>query len=657
MENIEKRILELRIKLELANYQYYVLERPEMDDVSFDLMMNELKQLEIDNPEFDDVNSPTHKVGGEVIDVFEKHQHNTPMLSLDNIFSLEEFDEFDMKIAKELGKPYSYVCEVKIDGLAMSLNYNHVLDVAATRGDGNIGENVTHNIRTIKSLPKRIKYDQLEVRGEVYISKKNFESINKTVEKPYANPRNLASGSVRQLDSKVAMERKLDMFCYGLVNPDKYGLKTYYESMMFLKDNKFKINTEIKLCKDKEEVKQYIMDLTTKRDELSYEIDGIVIKVNEYELQEKLGYSSKYPKWAIAYKFASLEAESVIEDIFLTVGRTGKITPNAKIVPIELMGSVISNATLHNYDYIKEKDIRINDKVVVIKAGDIIPRIERVSEKNSDVRNTPYILPSECPACGSTLEKILNDYFCTNEECSGKKKEKLAYFVSKNCMNIEGLSEKIISKLYDLKLIENYVDIYRLKYEDLEGIEGFKEKSINKLLISISKSLNSELYRFIAALGIKNIGIENAKSLTEQYETIAELYNVKYENLVMLNGFGSVMAQSVIDFFSDEINVQRIEDIERLGLTILSDTRNRKENIFTSKSVVITGSFKNYSRDEIKDIIENVYGGKVKSAISKNIDFLIVGEKAGSKLLKAQELGINLVDENRLKENIEVGEL
>lgn len=645
-ELMKKKINELYHLLRMSNEAYYMNQAPFISDYEFDIKLKELEKLEREYPEYVQENSPTKQVGGRADERFNKVQHKTPMLSLDNVFSAADFYEFDEKVRKELGNSeYTYVCELKIDGLAMSLTYNNQLMQALTRGDGQVGENVTHNVRTIKSLPKQLEVDDtFEVRGEVYIEKEEFANIVKREEKDYANPRNLAAGTIRQLDAKLTQNRKLDMFAYGLVNPQKYGHVKYSESMSYLKELGFHINEEMTICQNADEVVKYIEKITDIRHDFGYEIDGIVIKVNEYENQRILGFTAKYPKWAIAYKFKSEEAVTKLEDIFLTVGRTGKVTPNAKLTPVELMGSTIARATLHNLAYIKQKDIRIGDEVVLIKAGDIIPRIERVETSLGE----PFVMDLHCPKCSSELVQIENDHYCQNEMCPARQLEKLIHFTSKGAMNIDGLGEKLVARFIDENLIASFSDIYQLTDEKLTGLEGFKEKSINNLLQSIENSKQTELANFIYSLGIKNVGLEVAKVITKLYPTLEQIQVLTVSELISIDGIGEVIAQSVVDYFNNEINVMEINKLIEFGIKFNEISAvETEENELTGKVIVITGSFSVYKRSEIKKRLEQM-GAKVTGSISKNTDILFAGAKAGSKLTKATELNIEIWDEEKI---------
>ncbi len=633
-----------------ANYNYYIKEDPIISDLEFDQKLKQLNELEMQYPQYKDPNSPTSKVGGEVVEGFEKIEHKNPMLSLDNAFSTEDLIAFDNRIKKELTKPFSYVCEVKIDGLAISLTYNQKLTHAITRGDGLAGENVTHNVKTIASLPTKLEYSNLEVRGEIYISKDNFERINNGIEKPFANPRNLASGTIRQLNNKYAEERKLGIFVYNLVEPEKYGIKDYYKGMIFLKELGFKINSQIEKCDDIEQVIKYVKKITQMRDTLDYEIDGIVIKVNEYEMQANLGQTSKFPKWAIAYKFPSLVATTKLNDIFWTVGRTGLLTPNANLEPVLLMGSTITRATLHNLKYITDKDIQIGDLVQVIKAGDIIPRVQEVFKKKHDNKKNQVIKPDICPVCQFSLEEKGADLFCVNQQCPSRIIEKINYFCSKKAMNIKGLGEGVIENLYNNNLINNYLDLYKLSYDDLIKLDKFQDKSINKILNSIQISLKTELYRFIMGLGINGVGVEVSKLLVEQIGGLDNIINTDFDQLIEIDGIGEVLAINIINFFNEQTNLDLINQMLNLGL-IFNDLINKQTGYFTNKNIVITGKLNLYTRDQLKELLES-YNANVRSAISSNIDYLIIGENAGSKYQKAQALNIPIITEDQLGEKL-----
>lgn len=643
---MDSRMAELYELIDKYNYHYYQLNESLISDYEFDQLLRELRDLEEEFPQFKRLNSPTQKVGGYVDQRFVKETLNPPMISLDNVFNEEELRNFDQRIKDSVKGGYSYVCELKIDGLAISLEYTPQLTKAVTRGDGKIGENVTHNVLTIKDLPKQVEQPMI-VRGEVYISKANFLKVNEFSDKEYKNPRNLASGTIRQLDSNVAKERKLDVFCYGLVNAHDYGFDTYYEAMQYLKQLGFRTNEQLKLCHSIDEVIHYINTITDMRGTLDYEIDGIVIKVNEYKLQEQLGNTSKYPRWATAYKFKSSSATTTLEDILLTVGRSGKITPNAILTPTYLMGSVISRATLHNLNYIQEKDIRIGDQVEIIKAGDVIPRVEHVvmSERKEQ---QPYIMPTTCPVCHTELIKVEADHYCPNVNCAARHEEGLVHFISRNALNIDGLGEKTIIKLIELGKVKEYVDIYRLTSDDLYELEGFKDKSVNNALNSINKSLSVNPSNFIFGIGIKHVGLETAKEIMKVVKTLTDFVNVDYETLINIPQVGDIIAKSILDYLSEEVNKSNIlMMVNEFGLKNDEPIVETIDSVFSGKTIVLTGTLSHYKRSDLKKQLEAM-GAKVSSSVSKNTDLVICGQNPGSKFDQAKALEIKVIEEDEL---------
>ena len=643
---MDSRMAELYELIDKYNYHYYQLNESLISDYEFDQLLRELRDLEEEFPQFKRLNSPTQKVGGYVDQRFAKETLNPPMISLDNVFNEEELRNFDQRIKDSVKRDYSYVCELKIDGLAISLEYTPQLTKAVTRGDGKIGENVTHNVLTIKDLPKQVEQPMI-VRGEVYISKANFLKVNEFSDKEYKNPRNLASGTIRQLDSDVAKERKLDVFCYGLVNAPDYGFNTYYEAMLYLKQLGFRTNEQLKLCHSIDEVIHYINAITDMRETLDYEIDGIVIKVNEYKLQEQLGNTSKYPRWATAYKFKSSSATTTLEDILLTVGRSGKITPNAILKPTYLMGSVISRATLHNLNYIQEKDIRIGDHVEIIKAGDVIPRVEQVV-KIERKDQQPYIMPTTCPVCHTELIKVEADHYCPNVNCAARHEEGLVHFISRNALNIDGLGEKTIIKLIELGKVKEYVDIYRLTSDDLYELEGFKDKSVNNALSSIKKSLSVNPSNFIFGIGIKHVGLETAKEIMKVVKTLTDFVNVDYETLINIPQVGDIIAKSILDYLSEEVNKSNIlMMVNEFGLKNDEPIVETIDSVFSGKTIVLTGTLSHYKRSDLKKQLEAM-GAKVSSSVSKNTDLVICGQNPGSKFDQAKALGIKVIEEDEL---------
>ena len=648
---MNKRMEELYELINRYNYEYYQENQSSISDYEFDQLLRELKDLEEKYPEYKRENSPTNTVGGFVDNRFKKENINPPMISLDNVFNEEELREFDQRIKDNVDGKYSYVCELKIDGLAISIDYDNHITRALTRGDGLVGENVTHNILTINDLPKNIN-EKLTVRGEVYISKENFLKVNRSSDKQYKNPRNLASGTIRQLDGSVAKSRGLDVFCYGLVDAKDHGFDTYYDAMMYLKSLGFRVNEELEVCNTIDEVIDYINRITKKHESLDYEIDGIVIKVNELDLQDELGNTAKYPRWATAYKFKSSAATTKLTDILLTVGRSGKITPNAILEPVYLMGSVISKATLHNMNYIIEKDIRVGDMVEIIKAGDVIPRVEKVDTKFRD-NQQPYIISDECPVCHTKLIKVDADHYCPNKECPARHEEGLIHFISRDAMNIDGLGEKTIIKLIEMGKVKKYIDIYKLTKKDLYELEGFQTKSVNNALTSISNSLNQEPYNFLFAIGIKHVGLETAKAILKDAKSLKNLLTYNYDNLIAIPSVGEVIAKSIIEYFD---NQEHVDDynlmIDEFGLNqSIKDVKVDTNNYFNDKTVVITGTLNNYKRSELKNILETK-GAKVTGSVSAKTDILVCGEAPGSKLDKAKELGIEIINEEELDKHL-----
>ena len=631
--------------LNKANYEYYVLDNPTITDQEYDRYMQELIKIEENHPEWIRDDSPTKRVGGEVISEFKKIVHEKPMLSLSNVFNEDEVRLFDEKIKKEVNP--NYVCELKIDGLSVSLLYEKgKLVRGATRGDGVTGEDITHNVKTIKSIPLVInKLIDIEVRGEIYMSKKSFNDLNKkramNNEELLANPRNAAAGSVRQLDSKVAASRNLDCFIYHLPNPNDYGIKTHYEALQFMKDLGFVVNPNIELVDDVDGVLKYIDKWTLNREKLPYEIDGIVIKTNDFKQQESLGFTSKYPKWATAYKFPALEVLTKLKDIKFTVGRTGQVTPNAVLEPVRLMGSVISRATLHNEDYVLAKHIKIGDIVSIRKAGDVIPEVVEVKKDRRNGTEIDFKMIHNCPICNSELVKKDSSYYCVNDKCDKKKIENLIHFVSRDAMYIEGFGDNIVEDFYNMGYLKSVVDFYELKQykEELMELEGFGSKSINNLLSNIEKSKNNSLERLLFGLGIRYVGSKTAKILAKNYLNIDDLMQASYEDLIKVKDIGEVIAKSVVEYFQN--NQQLIEDLKKhnINMSYLGKT-NVNEN-FAGKTFVLTGTLSSITRNEAKAKIEEL-GGNVSGSVSKKTDFVIVGENPGSKYADALKLGINI---------------
>ena len=656
---MQNRIDELVEILNEANYNYHVLDEPTITDQEYDKYLRELIDLELEYPEFIREDSPTKRIGGEVLEGFKKVTHQKPMLSLSNVFNESEIIAFDNRIRKENISP-KYVCELKIDGLSVSLYYKDgVLTTAATRGDGVIGEDITHNVKTIKTIPIKLKEKiDIEVRGEIYMSKKTLEEINKIRkergEAILQNTRNAAAGSIRQLDSKIAASRKLDSFIYHLPNPEDYGIKTHYEALEFMKSLGFKTNPNNRLVDDVNGILEFINEKSNQRKDLPYDIDGVVIKLNSLNAQKKMGYTVKYPKWATAYKFPAEEVLTKLTDIIFTVGRTGQITPNAVLEPVIVAGSTIRRATLHNEDYVIEKGLKIGDTVSIRKAGDVIPEVVEVKLDRSTGEEKDFKMISTCPICNEAIYKKNGqvDYFCMNLNCPAKKQEALCHFVSRKAMNIDGLGEKIIEDFFNLGFIKKASDIYDLKYmrDKLTELEGFGDKSIDNLLSAIENSKTNSLEKLIFGLGIPNVGEKTAKILAMEFETLDILSNKTIEELTSIEDIGSIIAKSIVEFFSQEENKQEIEALRDRGLNFnYTGEKIKKADDFYGKTFVITGTLTKYTRDEVEEKIV-LLGGKASSSVSKKTAALILGENPGSKYDKALKLGVAIWKEEELEE-------
>lgn len=662
MSDVELRIEELTKILNDANYSYYVNANSIITDQEYDKYMRELEELEEKYPSYAKEASPTKRVGGEVIDSFKKVYHEKPMLSLSDVFSESEVISFHDRIIKE-GICPKYVCELKIDGLSVSLLYkNGLLVRGATRGDGVVGEDITHNVKTIKSIPLKLNQPvDIEVRGEIFMNKKTLEEINveriKNHEKPLQNTRNAAAGSIRQLDSRIAAKRNLDSFIYHLPNPEDYGIKTHIEALEFMKKLGFKVNPNNRLASDIHEVLDFIVEKTDTRNQLLYDIDGIVIKVNDLIQQGDLGYTAKYPKWATAYKFPAEEVLTKLTDIIFTVGRTGQITPNAVLDPVIVMGSTISRATLHNEDYVKVKDLRIGDTVSIRKAGDVIPEVVEVKKERRTGLEKEFVMIDKCPICDSVLVKKGEqvDYFCVNDHCSSRKIEGLIHFASRDAMNIEGLGEKIIEDFFNFGFIKEVCDIYLLQShrEDLTRLEGYGEKSITNLIDAIEKSKENSLEKLLFGLGISHVGSKTAKVIASHFHTIDCLMHIGFEELNSIRDIGDVIAKSVVSYFQDEKNICLIQRLKEFGVNM--EYLGKKivpHPFFSGKTFVLTGSLNMYTRDEGKALIES-FGGKTVESVSKKTDCVIVGENPGGKYDKAVNLGIKILTEKEFKEMID----
>ena len=660
--NITKERMNYLIKiLNDASYDYYVLDDPKITDQEYDAYYRELETIEKLHPEWVLGTSPTKKVGGEVIDEFKKVEHTIPMLSLGDVFNEDEIVDFLQRIENS-GVHSNYVCELKIDGLSVSLKYEKgILVQGATRGNGVVGEDITHNVKTIKSIPLKLKQPlDIEVRGEIYMSKKTLEKINKERiskgEKPLQNPRNAAAGSIRQLDSKIAAKRNLDAFLYHLPNPEDFGIKTHHEALEFMKSLGFKTNPNNRIVKNINEVMAYIHEKGEIRKDLPYDIDGVVIKVDNLKDQQTLGFTARTPRWAIAYKFPAEEVLTKLNDILFTVGRTGKITPNAILDPVQLMGSTISRATLHNEDYVIKKGLMIHDTVSIRKAGDVIPEVVEAKIERRTGKEIPFKMITNCPICDTKLIKKEGevDYYCPNPNCPARHIESFIHFVSRPAMNIDGLGDRLMEDLYNFKFISTIPDIYRLssKKDDLTKLEGYGEKSVTNLLNAIEVSKSNSLERLLFGLGIKNVGKEKAKILAKTYKNIDNLSKATYDELVEIPDIGPIIAKNIVDYFSNEDNLKIIEELKELGLNMEYIGEELKLNEdFLDKSFVLTGTLTKLTRDEAKALIENA-GGKTVGSVSKKTYAVIVGDNPGSKYDKAKELNIPIWTEEEFLEKI-----
>ena len=653
--DVKKRIDELVALLNKYNREYYELDAPSVSDQEYDRLMAELILLETENPEYLSKLSPSQRVGGKVLSGFEKIVHKRQMLSLGNAFNEDDLINFDKRI-KEVIKvdDVEYMAEMKIDGLAMSLTYdNGEFLYAATRGDGVVGEDVSSNVITIKSIPLHVdEKREFEVRGEVYMSKSTLEKLNKerseNGEELLANARNAAAGSIRQLDSKIASKRNLEVFWYYYVDASSYGFEKHSDSLNYLTSLGFKTNPERRICKGINEVIEYIKEYTDKRKSLPYDIDGIVIKVNDLKYYQALGYTAKTPKWAIAYKFPPEEVITKLEDIIFTVGRTGKITPNAVLSPVRVQGSMIARATLHNEDFVTSKDVRIGDYVSIRKAGDVIPEVVRPIIERRDGSEITFKMIDKCPYCGFDLIKKDAMHYCLNENCSAKAIEGLIHFCSKDAMDIEGLGDKIVEQFFNQGFIKSIADIYRLENyaQELMLIDGFGEKSILKMLDAINKSKSNSLERLIFGLGIKEVGAKSAKTLASYFVSLSNLMNASLEDLLAIRDVGVVSAESIYNFFRNQKNIDLINELIELGLNTNYSGKAKVdfENFFSNKTVVLTGTLSSMGRKEASSELE-LLGAKVTSSVSKSTDIVIYGVEAGSKLIKAQNLGIKTMSE------------
>lgn len=659
--NEENRILFLRRELEKYSIEYYVYDNPSVSDQEYDRLMQELMALEEKHPEMYDANSPSQRIIGQVLEGFEKVRHDSQMLSLGNVFNYEEIEEFVNRIQGSV-KDAEFVVECKYDGLAMSLIYENGSFVrAVTRGDGLVGEDVSANIKTIQSIPMHIpERRHVEVRGEVYMPKKSFEELNERQKKNnqalFANPRNAAAGSIRQLDSSVCASRKLDAYWYYFQNAQDFGILTQQEALDRMRSLNFKVNPLFKVCKNTKEIWEFIQSIQEKRNDLPYEIDGMVIKLNSLSDQRTLGSTAKVPRYATAYKFPAERVQTRLLDIVITVGRTGKITPNAVLEPVRIAGTTVSAAQLHNEDMILSKDLRINDIVVVQKAGEIIPEVVSSVKERRDGSQVPYVYPTHCPVCGSRLVRLEGEaaHYCINQDCPARVVESMIHFASRDAMDIDTLGDKKIEQLHEFGFLNSIEDIYFLHEhrEELLKKRGYQKKSVDKMLETIETSKKQPLALLLYGLGIRQVGKKAAAILANYFGSMDALMKADVDTLVSINDIGPITAQSIVEFFKDESNQKLIQTLKEQGLNMIQEKQEIKASRFTNKTVVLTGTLEHYTRNEAKEILENL-GANVSGSVSKKTDYVIYGTAAGSKLAKAQNLGVATMSEEEFVEEVE----
>jgi len=664
-ENIAKKIQDLRELIRHHDYCYYVLNQPEISDKEYDDLMHKLKELEEKYPQFKTEDSPTVRVSGQVLEGFKTVKHKEKMLSLDNTYSFDELLEWQKRLHKGLAEKekIEYVAELKIDGVSANLTYTKgTLTIGATRGDGELGEDVTLNIKTIRAIPLLLRGkdipDFIEVRGEIYMEKKDFLALNKEREKNgevlFANPRNAASGSLKLLDTSLVSKRRLNFFAHSLGAYTGIDLKTHWEYLMKLKEWGIRTNPHSRLCKTFEEVIEYCKEWQEKRDNLEYDIDGVVIKVNSLSQQRILGATLKSPRWAVAYKFPARQATTKIKNIIVQVGRTGVITPVAELEPVECGGVVISRATLHNFDEIKRLGVKIGDRVIVERAGEVIPKIVKVVESVRTGKEKEFKIPKNCPVCCAKIIKEKEEevaFRCPNPSCPAQLERGLIHFASRSAMDIEGMGESVVKQLVEKKMVKDFADIYFLKKEDLLNLELFKDKKTDNLLRAIEKSKNQPLSRLIYALGIRHVGEKASFVLAQRFKTLDNLMKAKFSDLENIYEVGPVMAQSIVDFFKNDKVKSLIKKLKQAKLNMEEKITTTRTTALTGKTVVFTGELEEFSRSEAERIVREL-GGNPSSSVSKNTDFVVVGKNPGSKLEKAKKLGINIIDEKKFKEMI-----
>ena len=659
---IEKEIEKLRNDIRYHEHRYYVLDNPEISDFEFDKLMRRLQELEVQNPELVTPDSPTQRVGGQPAEEFPKLRHSVPMLSLDNTYSVDELKDFDRRVREISGRSkVEYVGELKLDGLSMALTYEDgVLTHGVTRGDGVEGEDVTANVKTIRSVPLGFDAERseligdprrLEVRGEVIMPRKAFEQTNAQREAAgeprFANPRNAAAGSMRQLDSRIVAQRKLDMFLYYLLVEDREPLREHWQNLEALVKMGFKVNPNRRLCKSFEELMAYIQEWESKRDGLEYEIDGIVVKVNDIRLWEELGTTAKSPRWAIAYKYAARQATTRVMDIRAQVGRTGTLTPVADLEPVDVGGVTVSHATLHNMDEITRLGVKIGDAVLIQRAGEVIPQVVKVVKQAPEGRE--FSMPKQCPVCGGEVHRAEGEvaYRCVNSACPARLKESLLYFAGRRAMNIDGLGDALVDQLVDKGLVRDVADLYALTQEKVANLERMGDKSASNLLLEIDNSKKASLARLIFALGIRFVGERTGQLLADHFASLDKLAKASEEELLEVEEVGPRVAESILEFFREPRNLKVIEKLRKASLQFESAKIHKPEGNLAGKQFVLTGTLPRYSRDEAKKMIEEA-GGRVTGSVSKKTDYVVVGADPGSKLDKARALGVKTIEEGEL---------
>ena len=650
---MKQRIEELTKIINEHNYNYYVMDNPTISDFEYDALMRELSELEEKYPEFAKPDSPTKRVGGYALESFEQVRHEVPMESINDVFSFEELREFDERVKGLIsGEKVEYVVEYKIDGLSVSLEYrNGLLEIGSTRGNGRIGENVTENIKTVRSVPLSVENapELLEVRGEVYMPHKSFEAVNAQREidgEPlFANPRNAAAGSLRQLDPKIAAKRKLDIFVFNVQRISEEKFDNHYDSLIYLKEHGFKVIPDFRKLSEIDGIINEINDISERRGELGFDIDGVVIKVNSFAQREKLGSTAKAPRWAAAYKFPPEKKKTKLTDIVLNVGRTGVLTPNAVLEPVRLAGTTVSKATLHNIDFIRERDIRIGDTVIVQKAGEIIPEVLSVDKSARNGSETEFAMPKLCPVCGAPVVRDDGEaaYRCTGIECPAQLVRNIIHFASKGAMDIEGLGPALVQSLIESGLIKSEADLYYLSEDDVASLDRMGKKSAENLISAIEKSKENDLSKLITALGIRHVGANSAKLIASRFKSMDALLAASADEIASIDDVGAIMAESIVEFLSQQQTIHTISRLKAAGVNMECGTAAAGTK-FAGMTFVLTGSLENYTRSEAAAVIESL-GGKVSSSVSKKTSIVVAGDEAGSKLDKAEKLGVRIIGE------------